>query len=77
MEVSQTVSQAVSQAVKASLYVGDLHPDITDGMLRDAFSQFKSLASERVCRDTSSGRSLGYGYVNFYSIADGIYEDWN
>lgn len=68
---------AVSQTVTASLYVGDLHPDMTDGQLYDAFSQFKSLASVRVCRDTSSGRSLGYGYVNFLSTDDGIYEDWN
>ncbi|GAB2300641.1 Polyadenylate-binding protein 7 [Dionaea muscipula] len=52
-------------APAASLYVGDLHPDITDDQLSAAFSEFKSLTSVRVCRDASSGRSLCYGYVNF------------
>ncbi|GMH09882.1 hypothetical protein Nepgr_011723 [Nepenthes gracilis] len=68
MSVDSTVPVA-----PASLYVGDLHPDITDGQLFDAFSEFKSLASVRVCRDSSSGRSLCYGYVNFISPLDAIH----
>ncbi|KAH9674927.1 polyadenylate-binding protein 7 [Citrus sinensis] len=56
----------------ASLYVGDLHPDVTDGELFDAFSEFKSLASVRVCKDSTTGRSTCYGYVNFLSPHDAI-----
>ncbi|KAL0289121.1 UNVERIFIED_CONTAM: Polyadenylate-binding protein 7 [Sesamum calycinum] len=56
----------------ASLYVGDLQQDVTDGMLFDAFSEFKSLASVRICRDSATGRSLCYGYVNFISRQDAI-----
>ncbi|KAK4345627.1 hypothetical protein RND71_035803 [Anisodus tanguticus] len=59
-------------ATPASLYVGDLHHDVTDGKLFDAFSEFKSLASVRVCRDSSTGHSLCYGYVNFVSPQDAI-----
>lgn len=59
-------------AATASLYVGDLHPDVTDGQVFDHFSEFKSLASVRVCRDSSTGRSLCYGYINFIAPLDAI-----
>ncbi|KAK7284949.1 hypothetical protein RJT34_19703 [Clitoria ternatea] len=63
------VSPSVA-AAPASLYVGDLHADVSDGHLVDAFSDFKSLTSVRVCRDSSTGKSLCYGYVNFVSPQD-------
>ncbi|XP_050910491.1 polyadenylate-binding protein 7 isoform X2 [Lathyrus oleraceus] len=66
---------AVSPSVAttpASLYVGDLHPDVSDAQLREAFSDFNTLASVRVCRDSSTGKSLCYGYVNFLSPQDAI-----
>ncbi|CAL9151364.1 unnamed protein product [Musa hybrid cultivar] len=53
-----------------TLYIGDLHPAVTDAELIYAFTRFGTVASARVCRDRASGTSLGYAYLNYLSFSD-------
>jgi len=47
------------------LFVGGLSYSTDDGSLQQAFSQYGSVESARVIMDRESGRSRGFGFVEF------------
>jgi len=51
------------------LYVGNLPFQTDDNELRETFARYGSVASARVITDRETGRSRGFGFVEFDDAA--------
>lgn len=56
-----------SEAPKTNLFIGNLSWDATRKDLSDLFSEYGKLTSVRLMVDRETGRSRGFGFVNFES----------
>ncbi|CAD6571172.1 MAG: hypothetical protein ASARMPREDX12_004152 [Alectoria sarmentosa] len=60
------------EAASRNLFVGRLSYNVDEEWLTREFESFGELSGVRVITDRDSGRSKGYGYVEFVNGADGI-----
>ena len=54
------------------LYIGSLHFNITEEMLKGIFEPFGKIQQLQLIMDTETGRSKGYGFVTV-SIIEHVY----
>lgn len=52
------------------LYIGSLHFNITEDMLRGIFEPFGKIDSVQLMTDLETGRSKGYGFITFHHAED-------
>lgn len=54
------------------IFVGDLGNEVTDQVLLNAFSKYKSLFKVKVVRNSFTGKTKGYGFVSILDVNDYI-----
>ncbi|KAL6616606.1 hypothetical protein ACP70R_038876 [Stipagrostis hirtigluma subsp. patula] len=59
-----------ARLMSTKLFVGGLSWNTNDQSLKDAFSSFGEVSEARVITDRETGRSKGFGFVNFMNSED-------
>ncbi|TYH48558.1 hypothetical protein ES332_D10G074700v1 [Gossypium tomentosum] len=67
LQASNVAGGGWNSLQRASLYVGDLDPDVTETDLINKFSAIAPVSSLRLCRCLRTRKSLRYAYINFFS----------
>lgn len=56
----------------AALYIGNLDENVHEEQLYAHFTKYGQVHSVKIVKDRVTGRSKGFGYVNFYNIKEGM-----
>ena len=67
MQTERSIEEAIAEAPVAlfPVWVGSLNEHVTEKDLRKHFSKFGEIASVKLKTDNATGKSLGFGWVNF------------
>lgn len=76
-ETKKAKTEEASSSEPATLFIGRLSWNIDDDWLKREFEKYPGVISARVISDRQTGRSKGYGYVDFESkeVADKALEE--
>lgn len=77
-ERNRIASAAAAAAMKSNttpggqmrLYVGSLHYNITEDMIRGIFEPFGKIDDLKLMKDHQTGRSAGYGFITYRNAED-------
>ncbi|CAE5966534.1 unnamed protein product [Arabidopsis arenosa] len=61
-----------SASPSSKLFIGGLSWSVDEQSLKDAFSSFGEVAEVRIAYDKGSGRSRGFGFVDFAEEGDAL-----
>ncbi|EFH60934.1 hypothetical protein ARALYDRAFT_317651 [Arabidopsis lyrata subsp. lyrata] len=61
-----------SASPSSKLFIGGLSCSVDEQSLKDAFSSFGEVAEVRIAYDKGSGRSRGFGFVDFAEEGDAL-----
>jgi len=70
MNMNPMMSRNYVPTPPATLYIGNLDENVHDEQLYAHFSKYGPIHSVKIVKDRTTGRSRGFGYVNFFNIKD-------
>lgn len=65
IKVNKATQDKRTQEVGANIFVGNIHEDVDEKMLRDVFSSFGIVLSTKIMRDPETSVSKRYGFVSY------------
>ncbi|KAL8661067.1 MAG: hypothetical protein Q9202_005939 [Teloschistes flavicans] len=69
---ADAMAASFDDMAKANLFIGNLSWNVDEDWLVREFEQFGEIKSTKIVTDRETGRSRGFGYVEFVNYADGI-----